>query len=319
VLAFAVAAFVAAIVWAGDLPAARRHLDFDWFYVAGKALAHGENPYDAVLAARLGTPLFYPATMPVLMAPLGLGSERLAASIFLGLGLGCLAYGVTARGWWRLGILLSAPLAHAFMEGQWSPWLTAAATLPWLGLVWTAKPTVGLALFAGWPTRQAILGGGALILLSLAVLPGWPAQWLATTARSSYHIAPVMRPFGWLLLLAWFRWRTPEGRLIGTLALVPYTVSLLETLPLLLVAKRPRDLALLVGLGWLARVLTDRVTVQLTPIDLPGLMHAQWPYILVLCYLPALALVLGAAGLPPWRSATAASGIPSPQDEHAIP
>lgn len=295
-VALTVATFAGAIVWAGDLPGARRHLDFDWFYVAGQALAHGTNPYDAVLAPRtdgkLGVALFYPGTMPVLMAPLGAMPERLACALFLGLALGSLAYGVTNRGWWRLGILLSAPLAHAFMEGQWSPWLTAAATIPWLGFVWTAKPTVGLAMFAGWPSRQAVLAGCALVLLSLIVLPGWPTQWLTMTARSSYHVAPVTRPFGWLLLLAWLRWRTPEGRMLGALALVPHTVSLLETLPLLLVAKRPRDLALLVGLGWVARVLTDRVTVQLTPTDLQTLMQHQWPYILVLCHLPALVLVL---------------------------
>ena len=53
-------------------------------------------------------------------------------------------------------MFLSAPAIQALFSGQWSPWLTAAIGLPWLGFMWAAKPTIGATLFAGWPSRWAL-------------------------------------------------------------------------------------------------------------------------------------------------------------------
>ena len=49
--------------------------------------------------------------------------------------------------------------------------------------------------------------------LALVLFPSWPLDWLAAAAGSPYHLAPIQRPGGFLLLLGLLRWRAPEGRL----------------------------------------------------------------------------------------------------------
>ena len=243
------------LVWLGHAPPAAR-TDFDATGLASQAMLRGENPYAAVRNAiasnHLQYPLFYPATAPVMLLPLAWLPFRTLIAIWTGLGLGFLAASLTG---WRRWILVSAPAIHAVLLGQWSPWLVAATGLPWLELVWAAKPSVGLAYFAGWPSRRAIISGVSLVLLSLALVPAWPADWLATVRGQPYYLPPVGRRFGFLLLLGFLRWRTPEGRFLGTLALVPHTTVIHEALGLLLCARTPRQLALLQGLGYLAMYL----------------------------------------------------------------
>jgi hypothetical protein len=63
-----------------------------------------------------------------------------------------------------------------------------------------------------------------------------------------------------------------------------------EQLPLLLIPQTPKAFGLLLGLSYLAAVL---VYTQHTFGPFPaGTLDAQWPYFLVLVYLPALAMVL---------------------------
>jgi hypothetical protein len=191
---------------------------------------------------------------------------------------------------WRRWIVVSAPALEAVLIGQWSPWLTAAVGLPWLGVVWAAKPTIGVTLFAGWPSRKALAGGLALLILSLILLPHWPADWLTAVRATPHYQAPVQRIAGALLLLAFLRWRRPEARMLGLLALVPHTTGVYEQLPLLLIPRTGRAFAVLLGLSWLAAVLV--YTQNTFGPSVAGTLDAQWPYFLVLVYLPALAMVL---------------------------
>ena len=291
-LPLAVAAFTFVFVWLGhsppDFPA-----DFDYFWTAGRAVLHGSDPYSAVReAVHQGTlrwPLYYPATTAVIMAPFGALPHRLAVALFTALGMALLAWSLEAGPPWRRWMVVSAPALQNVLLGQWSPWLTAAVGLPWLGAVWAAKPTIGLALFAGWPSRWALFGGGAILFLSIALLPHWPADWIASIRTTPQYLAPVQRPGGFLLLLAFLRWRRPEARMLGVLALVPHTAGLYESLPLLLVPQSARSFALLMGLEYLATVLAYTV---LNPGNLAGMLDASWPYFLVLIYLPCLWLVL---------------------------
>jgi hypothetical protein len=283
---------VGALVWAGQTPPAVR-TDWNAVWVGARGVLHRVSPYAAVQseiqAGRLTYPLYYPATAPVLLAPLGTLSLRLAISIFTGLGVGLLAH--SFRESWRLWMLLSAPVVHAVLLGQWSPWLTAAVGLPWLGFVWAAKPSVGLALFAGWPSRRAAVGAALLVLLSLIVVPGWIGEWREMIQGTPQYLAPIQRPGGFLLLLAFLRWRQPEARMLGALALVPHTTVLHEMLYPLLIAKTRRQLALLILLGYLAACLVYTRTAY-GPGGVPRMLAEQWPYVLVLCYLPTLVLLL---------------------------
>jgi hypothetical protein len=266
-------------------------MDFDYFWTAGRAVWQAQDPYDTIHEAiRQGTlrwPFYYPGTAAVFMAPFGALPHQMAAALFTSLGMGLLACSVNG---WRRWILLSAPAIEAVLIGQWSPWLTAAAGLPWLGIVWAAKPSVGLGLFVGWPSRRALVGGILLTALSLVLLPHWPADWLTEVRNSLQYKAPIQRPAGFLLLVAWLGWRRPEARMLGTLALVPHTTSVYELLPLLLIPQTGRSFAVLSALTYLA---TAIVYVRY-PFggSVSGTLDARWPYLFVLVWIPALVLTL---------------------------
>jgi hypothetical protein len=282
-----------AFVWVGREPPDLRPsaFDVDYFWVAGHAVARGENPYTAtrelIGKGRFDFPFYYPGTAAVVLAPFGALPHRLGVALFTALGLGLLTWSLPG---WRKWILLSAPVFESILIGQWSPWTTAAVGLPWLGFIWAVKPSIGLALFAGWPSRKALYGGVATLLLSLLVLPGWPQDWLATLRDTPHYRAPILRPGGFLLLLAFLRWRYPEARMLGALALIPHTTGVYEQIPLLLIPQSRRTLGLFIGLTWLASYLVyTRGTFGATIAD--GL-ERQWPYFLVLVWLPALGMVL---------------------------
>ena len=271
--------------------------DFDYLYLAGQAAWRGLDPYVSTRAAiQQGThqvPFYYPGTAAVIMAPFGALPRQLAMALFTGLGMTLLAASVHG---WRRWIVLSPAALQAILLGQWSPWLTAAVGIPWLGFMWTGKPSIGLALFAAWPSRLALAGGLVLLLLSLILLPHWPADWVQALREVPQYTAPVQRFGGPLLLLAFLRWRRPEARLLGLLALVPHTTGIYEQLPLLLIPRTKRSFALLLGLSYLAAVLVHTVvSYEASPTVLLRVQRGltlQWPYFLVLVWLPALYMVL---------------------------
>ena len=290
-LPLTVGVFIFAFVWAGRKSPGLRPLDFDYLWTAGRAVWQGANPYatveEAVREGTLGWPFYYPATAAVLLAPFGALPHRLAVSLFTALGMALLAQSVAG---WRRWILVSAPALEAVLIGQLSPWLTAAVGLPWLGVTWAAKPTIGLALFTAWPSRRAVGGGLALLVLSFVILPHWPADWVAAVRDTPHYKAPVQRVGGVLLLLAMLRWRRPEARMLSVLALLPHTTGVYEQLPLFLIPQTGMAFALLFGLSYLAALLV--YTQNTFGPSVAGTLDAQWPYFLVLVYLPALIMVL---------------------------
>jgi hypothetical protein len=285
-----------AFVWVGQAPPGF-FTDFDYFWTAGHAVWHGLDPYavtrEAIERGTHHVPLYYPGTAAVFMAPFGALSRHFAVALFPALGMALLAASVDG---WRRWIVVSAPALQAIMLGQWSPWLTAAVGLPWLGFVWAGKPSIGLTLFAAWPSRLALAGGLAILLVSLILLPHWPAVWLQALQGTPQYTAPVQRFGGPLLLLAFLRWRRPEARLLGLLALMPHTTGIYEQLPLLLIPQTKRTFAVLMGLSYLAAVLVYTV-VSYGPspsvlLRVQRGLTLQWPYFLVLVWLPALYMVL---------------------------
>jgi hypothetical protein len=271
----------------------------DWhvFWTAGHAVVTGQDPYAAVLALESGYPLFYPGPALLVLAPFGLLSSTtawLAWAAFTG-GLFGLAARRHGRGLW-VGAL-SACFAEAVTFGQWVPLLVAAAILPWLGGALAMKPSIGAALWLWRPTRGAVAGGAVLVLLSLLVEPGWPREWLAALERTN-HVSPVIKPWGWVLLLAALRWRTPEGRLLLALALLPQTTSLYESLPLFLVCRNRWDAYLLAVLSQVAALVQDRFYSAPGQV-LETVIANRWPVFLVALWLPALIMVLR----PPPRAA----------------
>ncbi len=262
--------------------------DFFQFWGAGRAVVHGEDPYSAVLSLHQGYPYFYPFPAALVVAPLGLLPWRVALVLFVAMSAGAL--GVAAKRFGRgLGpALLSASFINAAVEGQWSPLLTAAAVVPWLACLLTVKPSIGLALWVSRPSRAAIVGGAVLIVVSLILQPTWPVTWVQSL-QASNHVAPLLRPGGFLLLLAVTRWRTPEGRLLTALACIPHTSSLFETLPLFLIPRTRMEGYLLATLSFVALVIKE---LTLRGSTLESRIDSGWPALFLCLWLPALMLTL---------------------------
>jgi hypothetical protein len=129
------------------------------------------------------------------------------------------------------------------------------------------------------------------VVLSLLLSPDWPARWLAV-ARHGPHLPLVARPGGALLLLGLLRWRRSEGRLLAALSLVPQISMAYELLPLLLIPRTVREMALLVVLSQVAFAVAVSLPGLDQAHDLARALAKQWPVWLVGVYLPALALAL---------------------------
>jgi SAM-dependent methyltransferase len=315
-----VAAFIgvlaAGLTLVGHYPTGIR-TDFDALWVAGHAWTHGQDPFAAARAYASRPPgydLLYPATTILLTAPFTVWPLAICLALWSGLGFGALAFAVTGRTWWGLLALASPFALHAFFSVQWSPVLVASATLPWLAFLWIAKPSVGAALFAAYPSRRVFIAGIVVVLAAFVMFPSWVAEWRAALGTRHHLIPLFLRPGGWLLLLAWLRWRTPEGRLLGTLAIVPHTVMPYDMLTLAVLLRTRLEWIGATVLAWVS-YLAVRTWAWIPPsVNHDESIVVAWPWWLALCYLPALTLVLtrrGAAAQPADQAAEEVVGTGS--------
>ena len=121
--------------------------------------------------------------------------------------------------------------------------------MPWLGPIVAAKPNLGLAILAGQRSRRSalILITGSLVLLavSLALDPGWPGKWRASVGSAAHFTPLLLRPGGFLVLLALLRYRDPDARLLLILGLIPQSGLAYEALPAATVARTRAESAVL--------------------------------------------------------------------------
>jgi hypothetical protein len=285
-----------AAVWGSGLAVAfmsRRgyYSDFLAFWYAARAWLQGLDPYavtPSVAPYFVGDRFFYPLPSLLPIVPFAHLPLTLAGALFFGVSSGLLAYAITRDGYARLPLFVSFPFVMAASLGQWAPLIMAAILLPGTGMLAVCKPNLGLALAFARPTRAAIYGGAALLLGSLAFDPAWPKKWLANLGSIEGHPPPILTLLGAFLLLALFRWRREDGRLVLGMAAVPQLPMFADQLPLMLVAKTRVEsmiLALLSHVGGIVWLKTR------SPDDHPSTSAAL--YVLAFAYLPALALVLG--------------------------
>jgi len=264
--------------------------DLDQLIIAARALLTGRDPYSTV-ARNQHYPLFYPLPAAIVLAPLAFLPIELARVVWAAIsGFVFALAGARYRRGLAVG-MLSASFFHAVALNQWSPLLTAGAVFPLAGALFVAKPSVGAALAAAYPTRWGIVGSAVLLLISLIAFPGWPMEWLQAL-RSSIASAPVLQPGGVILLLAALRWRYPEARMLIGLVCVPQTIGLYETLPLFLIPSTRREGYLLAGLSYVAAFGQFAVFPRTAGMSLEENLAARWPFMLVFLYLPAVALLL---------------------------
>ena len=319
IVAIGVALLAAAVVHGHALAQPAFTSDFDQLWGAARALRSGVDPYVAVgpgAQFEWKWPLYYPLPAVLLVAPLTLVSALTARMLFSALSAGLFAFAITRDDWQRLPILLSISLFVSADLVQWPPLLAAAYFLPAVGVLAVAKPNfaVAIAAAARRPRDLRFVVGGAVVLVvaSLLIRPGWVSTWLELVRAAPHFRAPVLRPFGFLLLAAGLRWRRPEARWLLALALIPQSPSFYDQLLLVVVCARWWETSLLALGTW--------VLFWYVSLHTPQPDYAAWGRLVGnatvwTCFLPCLAIVLRRPNEspPPRRPAGAASADPGPR------
>ncbi len=276
-----------------------RPADFDVMWQGARFLLDGRDPWALIGPGRPWewvSPLFYPGTALLALAPLAALPLDVARAIWVGGTAALLAWLLTRDGWWRLPLFLSAPFFNAAGGGQWSVLVTAAILWPALGVVSSMKPTVGLAVLAAMRTQRAqviaLAAGLALLAASLVVAPGWPWSWRAAIADAPHMSSPIAhwRVGAPLLLLALTRWRRPDARLLFALACVPQSTLVYEGLYFLLFPRTLVGVTLMAITSFGASWLQDRISDWATTTA--QLQYAVGDVMVLFFYLPALVMVL---------------------------
>jgi hypothetical protein len=187
--------------------------DFRWALHLAHGILARQNPYDTPFEQ-------YPLTAGLFALPFVRLQPELAAGIFWGFSSALLAFGLTRHGYTRLLIFFAYPYWAGILTVQWSPIIAASAFFPLLLPLTMAKPQIGLPVFL---TRLSLRGLIACIivgLISLAVMPTWPALWLHQTGNYQHFIPLLVFP-GFLLVLALLRYRERDSWLLFLSALMP--------------------------------------------------------------------------------------------------
>lgn len=267
--------------------------DFAQFHFHARNWLAGRDPYAGGFPIMRRTrvvpePFFYPFPTLFVLAPFAMVPLRAGYALFAGASTTLLAWAILTKSPQRLPMLFGSSFILAVGLGQWTPLVTATLLLPILGWLAVVKPNVGLASVAADPSLERIVGGGLLLLVSLAFQPNWPAEWLRNLHSMPGHPIPILIPGGVLALLALLRWRRPEARLFIGMACVPQLMYFADQLPLWLVASTRRESMVLSATSLVAWLFA------LQAFNRPGGMPAFESDSLVLLgvYLPALVILL---------------------------
>lgn len=274
------------------------HRDLGQLWFAARELLAGRSPYAAIGPGRAFDwpwPLYYPLPAVLAVTPVAWLPEPVAVAAIGALGVGALAWALSAHGYAPLLGLFSFSVWHALHLVQWSPLLAADLVLTPLSALWIVKPTIGAALFAARPTRTAVVAAMVLIGVSFVIRPDWMSEWRAALGSpvvepdyDAGHYAIVQFAGGVLVLAALLRWRRPEARLLAVLACVPQTVLPYESVLLLLVPRGwVESIAMLIGshaMYWLA--------ARDGPADFVVRTQSFGQAVTLTMYLPALLMVL---------------------------
>lgn len=271
---------------------------------AARLLVEGVNPYGFVeyRGERIygGQPQLYPLPTLWLVSLVAWLPVHVAGGIIFGAGTAALTFAITHDGLWRLHFLLSGPFLVALSLGQFVPFIMVAALLPTWGVLALLKPSLGIAALTRHMSLRAGLACGLVLAVSIAVPPTWFLDWLRGGSASIQHVAPVTLVWGGpLLLLSALRWRTPSGRMLLMMALVPQSMFFYDLLMLWLIPRTRRE-SLVLSLTSCIGVIAWRTWSAW--FQAPYYFLAQ-PFAMLFCYLPALVILLrqpAEVAMPEW-------------------
>ena len=279
-LAFIVACRLLLYAWMPD-----RSSDFDFLHSAAGRLLRGENPYPPA------TQWFpYPLPAVLLAVPFTAIPLSLARPIFDVLVGAAFVYALWRhRGPYALLAVASGAYLLAMWNGQTTPLMVAAALVPAFGIFMAVRPNTAAALWIAWPSVRTLVAASLVLVLSLVVLPSWPWDWwLALPLDHTPMMPPILRPFGFILLLAALRWRLPEGRLILAIAVIPQTTLPYELVPLALIPVNRVEMGIYAAGTWIAVAAAEGMHLSESMADWNV---SGWPVTLCAVYLPMLYLV----------------------------
>lgn len=271
------------------------HTDFGPLWFGARALLDGRNPYPLVGPGRefdWEWTLLYPGPALVAALPFAWLSEQVAAVSFVFVSTFLLAYGISRRSWHLLPIFASEAFANSARLAQWSILFTAALFLPALAFFAVAKPQAGIPVLAASSSaglRAAGVGGLVLIIVSLALLPTWPLDWVGQLQQTDHMRPAIGRLGGILVLLLLLRWRRREAWLVMMMALIPQTWGWYNVLILFTVAATFREAAAL-ALFSTAGALAAPYVIGAEDVD--GFYATVGALQVATAYLPATLLVL---------------------------
>jgi hypothetical protein len=267
--------------------------DFVQFRYHASVWLRGADPYAGGYPIMRGgrvvpEPLFYPFPALLVIAPFTLLPVRIATAAFVASSAGVLALGLLRQSSESLPLFLGSGFLVSLVLGQWSPLVTATLLFPALGWLAVIKPNIGLAVTAARPRWFAVIGGSLFLVLTLAIQPNWPAEWVRNLHSMPPHPAPVFLPGGVLLLIALTRWRRWEARLLVAVACVPQLMYFADQLPLWLIPRTRRE----------TMVLSATSMLSWTGALVIGVRGARQPafssdaFVLLGVYVPAFVMVL---------------------------
>jgi hypothetical protein len=286
------------------------HTDFGMLWFAARALGRGVDPYPLIGPGRAfdyAWPLIYPVPAVVAVMPLAFFDEATAATVFVAVSSGLLAFGLTRDGWYRLPLFISEAFLSSARLGQWSILLTAGLFLPCLAVFAIAKPQSSIPVIAGSTSRRtlyfALAGGLVLMLTGTLMQPHWMMEWIAGVRNARHMEPPITRLAGFLVLLLLLRWRRPESWLVLTLACLPQSWGWYGTLPLFTV---PSTFAQSVFLAATA-VIGGNIAAMMMPSNPSPDEFYYWAgsVVVLTIYLPVVVLILrrpNTMPLPGWMA-----------------
>ncbi len=261
--------------------------DFELPRRAAQILLHAGNPYlDIPFGASYpyNFLFYYPITAVIVAIPFSyLASPYMAGALFFGLSSALMMYGILATRHWRcLPVFGSAAYFIAASVAQWTPLIFAASLLPALSFLLTCKPNIGIIGFFYRPAWKKIIWIGIALLVGFIVFPGWAVFWYHNIIKSQSHIPPfLVLPFGPILLLSFFMWRKPEGRLLFAYSVIPIVPWFYDPLLLWLLPQTLTGSLALTGSSWVAYGLWKTGITHLGVIDL----------VVDMIFLPALVIL----------------------------
>jgi len=260
--------------------------DFSWHLRAARNLIAGAEIYTNSIASDPYHYVPYPLPAAFLALPFAWLRDNLAAAAFFGASTTIFAWCLIRAGEaWRLSFVLSWPFLFALIHAQSTPLLLCLYLVPSALPLVLVKPNIAIPMvLTRFPSKLGLALTLAISLTSLVLHPTWPLIWFSQLG--GYRGLPpiLVLPFGPLIVLALLRWQHREAWLLILMALMPQRM-VYDQIPLLLTARTPRQLLLLVECSWtwiLPFLFLDKSN-----------FYEAWPqWMVLLHYFPALAIVL---------------------------